>query len=133
MSELKKYGLTRSGIWAHPSGDYYRVPDVDAARASDKATIAELQARLARSEAELSQLYITLELLVTARKVNQSTVDKASEIASGLAPADGKQQDEFKICEFCGCHTNAKQRFCCDAGMNADKQRWSCNRDGGEA
>jgi hypothetical protein len=27
----------------------------------------------------------------------------------------------YRICEFCGCHTNAKARACCDAGRDADK------------
>jgi hypothetical protein len=27
----------------------------------------------------------------------------------------------YRICEFCGCHTNATARACCDAGRDADK------------
>jgi len=31
--------------------------------------------------------------------------------------------DGFKICEFCGCHTNAKLRRCCIAGYEADLRK----------
>lgn len=27
----------------------------------------------------------------------------------------------FRNCEFCGCHTNARLRGCCDRGRAADK------------
>lgn len=32
-------------------------------------------------------------------------------------------KDEFYYCEFCGCHTNAKMRACCEKGREADKNR----------
>ena len=28
-------------------------------------------------------------------------------------------------CEYCGCRTNARQRFCCDKGRDADKATWA--------
>ena len=30
---------------------------------------------------------------------------------------------DFRICEFCGCNTNARMRACCDAGRDADRAR----------
>lgn len=36
----------------------------------------------------------------------------------GKANADS---DGFYYCEFCGCHTNARFRRCCDKGNEADR------------
>lgn len=30
---------------------------------------------------------------------------------------------EFYICEFCGCHTNAHARACCNEGRNKDLRK----------
>lgn len=48
----------------------------------------ELDVENQRLRAELAQVDIAIELLVTARKVNQSTVDTAMSIAIGCAPID---------------------------------------------
>src|SRR5690606_26636918 len=39
------------------------------------------------------------------------------------APPEEAQpaEDDYRTCEFCGCWTNAKQRFCCDKGRDADR------------
>ena len=28
---------------------------------------------------------------------------------------------EYRMCEYCGCETHARQRFCCDSGRDADR------------
>jgi hypothetical protein len=33
------------------------------------------------------------------------------------------QHDGDRVCEFCGCHTNAKQRRCCARGQAADRAK----------
>ena len=62
MSELQKYFVrpdhmhSHTEFCSHPTqlcNPVYPVADVDAARAADKATIADLQERLARSEAAI--------------------------------------------------------------------------------
>ena len=30
---------------------------------------------------------------------------------------------DMRKCEFCGCLTNARQRYCCDKGRDADRQK----------
>lgn len=42
--------------------------------------------------------------------------------AAQSAPV-AQPEREFRNCEFCGCHTNARQRFCCDMGRDADRER----------
>lgn len=32
-------------------------------------------------------------------------------------------ENGFRICEFCGCNTNAKMRACCNEGRDADCQK----------
>jgi hypothetical protein len=68
--------------------------------------------------------------------------DKAiTAIKEALAqPAQEPVAWGYRICEFCGCHTNAKARACCDAGRDADKALaqpaqepdwvWACNECG---
>lgn len=60
MSELQKYWLYAESYRLrlvekadNKCGNYYRCKDVDTARAQDKAAIADLQERLARSEAAI--------------------------------------------------------------------------------
>lgn len=36
--------------------------------------------------------------------------------------ANGPDRDGFRYCEFCGCHTNARLRCCCDKGQTADRE-----------
>lgn len=31
------------------------------------------------------------------------------------------ERAEYRICEYCGCEVPAMQRFCCDAGRDADR------------
>ncbi len=40
----------------------------------------------------------------------------------GPLPASTLKAPELYKCNFCGCSTNAKQRFCCVAGRDADKE-----------
>lgn len=47
---------------------------------------------------------------------------------AGVPMPSVPDKDGYRYCEFCGCHTNAKQRFCCDRGMQADKQRHANNQ-----
>lgn len=54
----------------------------------EQAMRLKIEAENQRLRAELAQVDIAVELLVTARKVNQSTVDTAMSIASGCAPID---------------------------------------------
>jgi hypothetical protein len=56
--------------------------------AGEEIANANLTAENQRLRAELAQVDIAAELLVTARKVNQSTVDTAMKIAGGCAPVD---------------------------------------------
>lgn len=41
------------------------------------------------------------------------------------APAEEKvqayQRPDYRLCEFCGCNTNAAERACCDSGREADR------------
>ncbi|GAH33806.1 unnamed protein product [marine sediment metagenome] len=34
-----------------------------------------------------------------------------------------RDSDGFYNCEFCGCHTNAYSRACCEKGREADNKR----------
>ena len=34
--------------------------------------------------------------------------------------------DGWRVCDKCGCRTNAKQRWCCEAGRKADAERTRC-------
>lgn len=70
-------------------------------------------------------LKLALEALETERDIyRENDEDGAPEyileaitvIEAALAASWG-----YRICEFCGCHTNAKARACCDAGRDADK------------
>lgn len=33
------------------------------------------------------------------------------------------RSDGWRVCEFCGCHTNAQMRACCQKGHDLDKSR----------
>lgn len=35
------------------------------------------------------------------------------------------QEKEFRLCQFCGCNTNARLRRCCEAGYEDDLVRIS--------
>jgi hypothetical protein len=44
--------------------------------------------------------------------------------SDGAQSAQGNQEPEpLRNCEFCGCHTNAKRRACCEKGHAADGGR----------
>lgn len=46
----------------------------------------------------------------------------AGRAALGKAPAPGvRASDGYRTCNFCGCHTNAKVRACCENGHAADR------------
>lgn len=49
---------------------------------------------------------------------NSPTVVYKAMLAATPQPAPG-----YRLCEFCGCHTNAKRRACCEAGKAADTAR----------
>jgi hypothetical protein len=57
------------------------------------------------------------------REVVQHWAAQAGE--TGVPPAVAAAGSvPWRHCEFCHCKTNAKERICCQAGRDADRQTW---------
>lgn len=48
---------------------------------------------------------------------------KQTPLVKAAEPVAQPVSDGYRTCEFCGCHTNAALRRCCEKGMAADKKK----------
>jgi hypothetical protein len=52
------------------------------------------------------------------KQIREANAQIADAVNNYFPPSDG-----FRICEFCGCNTNAKLRLCCNRGRYQDMQK----------
>jgi hypothetical protein len=53
----------------------------------------------------------------------------SEDLGVSKAPSGAWSTDGFRVCEWCGCNSNARQRYCCDTGRDADVKKCSPPRD----
>jgi hypothetical protein len=104
-------------------------------RASPEPPAKDPTSRPARSVADVQRFMAELGPLDSTVLASSEPVPPAAEDAANVSRSMAKRvaiqkgepmpefdADGFRVCEFCGCRTNARLRECCDRGLDADRE-----------